>query len=325
MNCRFILLCAISLLATLSGLTSCIYEDEKPCACELRFRYDYNMEFADAFPSQVETICLYVFDGDGKFITRYTETGGPFGNGYSMKLNLQPGHYRMVAWCGSGDFEECYDLPDLQPGQSSIDEARLALRNVADGKISKMLSPLWHGMITDFEVTGKKNTVYTMPLVKDTKTFRVLVQDANGKPINTDRLDLSIRSANGTFNFDNTIPNTASEITYLPYVLQQGEIENGDATNGVAVAELGTLRLIEDAPVRFALEAKGSSILDVNLTDYLKLMKSEEYSSMPLQEYLDRESRYQIILFLSQKADGTYMAVAIQINAWRYIFNETGL
>lgn len=39
-------------------LNSCIYEDEVVCPCEVRFVYDYNMEFADAFPSQVNDVTL---------------------------------------------------------------------------------------------------------------------------------------------------------------------------------------------------------------------------------------------------------------------------
>ncbi len=55
-------LATTAFMAGASLFSSCesIYEDLDPCpqGLRLRFVYDYNMEFANAFPSQVE--CLTV-------------------------------------------------------------------------------------------------------------------------------------------------------------------------------------------------------------------------------------------------------------------------
>lgn len=48
------------------ALPSCekLYEDLDPCphGVSLRFIYDYNMEWANAFPKQVDCLTLYIYD-----------------------------------------------------------------------------------------------------------------------------------------------------------------------------------------------------------------------------------------------------------------------
>ncbi len=40
-------------------------EDLPECRLSVKFKYDYNMEFADAFHAQVDKVELYVFDKNG--------------------------------------------------------------------------------------------------------------------------------------------------------------------------------------------------------------------------------------------------------------------
>lgn len=53
--------------------TSCDYmydDDLPPCDYHLRFVYDYNMKFADAFQKEVEHATLFVFDQSGVFLQK---------------------------------------------------------------------------------------------------------------------------------------------------------------------------------------------------------------------------------------------------------------
>ena len=61
-----------SCLLLLLVLFSCTSIDETLPECRLyvRFRYDYNMEFSDAFASQVNRVDVFVFDKDGTFASR---------------------------------------------------------------------------------------------------------------------------------------------------------------------------------------------------------------------------------------------------------------
>ena len=51
-------------------LSSCtnLYEDLPECRLFVKFKYDYNMLYADAFHTQVDKVELYVFDKDGKYL-----------------------------------------------------------------------------------------------------------------------------------------------------------------------------------------------------------------------------------------------------------------
>ncbi len=72
-----IILTAIAVITGLN-LASCdsFNEQLEPCpqGARLRFVYDYNMEFANAFPSQVDCLTLLVYDKDGNYVTTFTET-----------------------------------------------------------------------------------------------------------------------------------------------------------------------------------------------------------------------------------------------------------
>ena len=45
-----------------------IYDGEGDCSVSYRvkFRYDYNMKFADAFAHEVDVVTLYLLDADGR-------------------------------------------------------------------------------------------------------------------------------------------------------------------------------------------------------------------------------------------------------------------
>ena len=58
-------------------VTSCnIFDEDLPeCRLYVKFKYDYNMLFTDAFHTQVDKVELYVFDKEGKFLFMQSEEG----------------------------------------------------------------------------------------------------------------------------------------------------------------------------------------------------------------------------------------------------------
>ena len=61
----------------LPGCDSVIYDGEGDCSVNYRvkFRYDMNLKFADAFASEVESVTLYLLDSDGRVAWQRTERG----------------------------------------------------------------------------------------------------------------------------------------------------------------------------------------------------------------------------------------------------------
>ena len=236
---------------TLLGLlSSCIYEDEIPCPCEVHFVYDYNMEFADAFPSQVNDLILFVFDADGRFITSYQDSGDHLDANYRMSLQLEPGHYQLIAWAGLQENPDCYQLTsELESGTSIIDNLQLYL-NTKTTTYEQYLGNLWHGMLADFEVKAYEPSSGTISLTKDVKRFKILLQDATGSTLEKDDYHFSIVAANHKLGYDNRLLE-CEEMTYLPYSQDINTIENEGNDIYALVAEMATLRLTDTLSARF--------------------------------------------------------------------------
>ncbi len=71
-----------SVLSGFVGMALCvscdsvIYEPEGDCQPVQRilFTYDHNLKFADAFPAEVPSVNLYLFDEQGKVVRTVSET-----------------------------------------------------------------------------------------------------------------------------------------------------------------------------------------------------------------------------------------------------------
>lgn len=321
-----------ALCFSLLGLfSSCIYENEVDCPCEVRFVYDYNMEFADAFPSQVNDVMLFIFDDDGRFISSLQDSGPHLDAGYRMPLQLVPGHYQLVAWAGLLTDTDCYNLNcDLQRGTSTVDDLMLCLQTEED-EYDQCLTDVWHGQLADFEVKADAPSYATISLVKDVKRFRVLLQDTEGNALSKDDYSFGITTANRMLDHQNE-PCECEPLVYRPHTLVEATISNDAAPTRATdlhalVAELNTLRLTDDVPVRFIVrnEREQQDLFDIDLQKYLNLMKLEVHADMSLQEYLDRESSYQVILIMGHNNAGQEVMMSIQINAWTLVFNQTEL
>lgn len=58
---------------------------------------------------------------------------------------------------------------------------------------------------------------------------------------------------------------------------------------------------------------------------YLEMMRLDKYKDMSLQEYLDRENNYQIILLIGRDRNNAEVVLSLQINRWRIVFNDNDL
>ena len=65
------------LLLAAGTFSSCnvLTEEEQDCTVYVRFKYDMNMKFADAFQNAVNSVTLYAFDKNGVLAYQKTEEG----------------------------------------------------------------------------------------------------------------------------------------------------------------------------------------------------------------------------------------------------------
>ena len=304
------------------GCISCstIFTDQSDCprGVSLRFVYDYNMEYANAFPSKVHCLSVYVFDENGRFVERYDETSDVLRDeSYRMEMNLDEGTYTLLAYGGLACPEKSFDITPYTRASEHIDDMRVNLKH--DGFNSdKALHGLFYGaeQITVSHVQDfVQDTVY---MLKNTNNIRVVLQQANGKSLSSDEFTFEITDDNSCMDKTNSVV-PKGDVTYLPW--SKGESVVGNAADGetpvsVAYAEFSTSRLTTGTSPKLMIRSAetGDDVINIPLNNYLLLLKSNLYSEMGAQEFLDRESEWSLIFFLD---DGLrWINTRIVINDW---------
>jgi len=321
-------------------MTSCddvIYDDEGDCVVNyrVRFKYDYNMKFADAFAPEVNQVTLYVIDGDGKIVWQKTESGKALAEeGYAMDVDITPGTYSLLAWCSS---ENPTTFTIGNDGTSRSLKTDFHTEKHEDGTlhIDEKLDRLYHGYETDvkFPAVDEGTFVYTIPLTKDTNHFVITLQQMSGETLDKNLINFEITDDNAHLDWDNN-PITGNAVTYHQWYTENVSADissKADADNGTfsgVVAELTTSRLMmsnrANARLRIYRNDTGETIASIRLIDALLLVKGYDNSKkLTDQQYLDYKDEYNMTFFLD--ANHTWLSSVIMIESWRVVYSELEL
>lgn len=317
-----------------------VFDDEGDCTPRyyVRFVYDMNMLYTDAFAAQVGSVDLYVFDAEsGAYVTHLSDKGEALASGsYRMPLNLTPGKYNFIAWCGLADNGEDFTLAQTvaQPGNLTCMMARS--RDEKGAYSNRNLHAMFHGSLTVELPNEEGEHTYTVKLTKDTNNINLSLQHMAG-PIDKDRYEITMTDENGLMAYDNSL--LADEpIEYRPWRLDCGTLDvaasraeaaDGDAetdkqTAGFLIVELSTARLIanHDARINIVDKQDNKVVFSIPIVKWALLLRSANHAYMTDQEYLDREDEYNLMVFL---VDESWMAMEIYINGWHIIEFDTEL
>ena len=327
---------AFALASTLISCNSVIYEGEGDCSVKYRieFKYDRNMEYADAFASKVSSVNLYVFDDSGVLVHQASESGTTLASeDYAMMLELTPGQYDLLAWCGVDGAS--FTLPTAVVGQTTLAQMQCVMARKssdAGAYVDSDLTSLFHGLkrINYTDQAGVHTEAIS--LTKNTNNFRIILQqtwDAGSTPSDTDidNFEFAIVDNNGKMDYDNSVL-ADDTITYRPWDITTGYVDiDADvaATRAnsvaVAVAELTTARLMTDHRPLLVVRNKQTSetVLSVPVVDYALLVKGNYNRQMEDQEYLDRQDEYNMTFFIH---NGQWISSSIIINSWRVVLNN---
>ena len=304
---------ALGILLMSSGIVaSCdsFNEDLPECRLSVKFKYDYNMEFADAFHAQVDKVELYVFDKNGKYLFKQAEEGSALSTGnYLMEVELPVGQYQFMAWAGARD---SYDITSLTPGVSTLTDLKLKLKREASLIINKRMETLWYGEVINVNFDGTVHQTETINLIRDTKIVRFGFQSYTGSwTLDMNDYDYEIIESNGHLGHDNPLLDD-DVLSFRPYHMNQ-------LNSFSASVDLNTMRLMKDRTTRLVITEKSTSnkVFDINLIDYLAMTNMED-KKIGMQEYFDRQSNYHIVFFLS----GSWLAMKIVINGWT-VYSQT--
>ena len=314
------------------GLISCnlVWDEhvECPTGVRLKFVYDRNMEYANAFHSKVHCVSVLVFDAEGNYLTTIEENSEVLKDeAYRMEIELEKGDYTFVAYGGLACDDKSFNIPVMTPTRaiSHIDGLYAEMEH-EDFVSDDLKHDFFHGARS---VTISENTYQeeVISLTKNTNSIRIILQQANGKPLSADEFTFTITDDNSYMDkANNVVPK--GNVTYKPW--SSGDAEVGTATDGetpvtVAYAEFSTSRLTTGTSPKLIVSNadSGEDILNIPLNNYLALYKSDRYSDMSMQEYLDRESEWAIVFFLD---DGMrWINTRIVVNDWVVRINHIGI
>ena len=333
---------ALTAAAAAAGLWSCesIYDYEGDCDphWQVKFIYDMNMNFADAFPGPmgVGSVHLYVFDAaTHRLVLEKEATAGAegFAEGYTMPVEELPmGRYDFVAWCGLADNRSFVGAASAGTAPERYDGTAQAWR-VADGitvssdadaapaaDAARRLDPLYYGRTGNFEIYDRQGThIVPVHLTKDTNEFTLKFQHRS-KPLNPADFIVRIVDDNTALRWDNALVPGTPETSCLPWEVRQGTVEETKPVlgaepveNNLLVVRISTSRLIQGREHRPRLEvidrtraAEGGDgiIFDFDLLPYLLMAKPSVVDAhnnpvpLPDPEYLDREDSWDMHFIL---------------------------
>lgn len=344
-----------ALLASALAFTACnglIYDDEGDCDpyYKVKFVYDTNLKFTDAFPAEVFDVTLYVVDPEtGRVVWQKQESGDALRrDGYLMDVDIAPGSYTLLAWCGEGH-RSSFSVVDSEVHTDL--RCRLTDRDVlpTGHESSTELKRLYHGKTDNVEFEDEQGVhIKTVRLIKDTNSVHIVLQHLSGENIDHRDFTFTIEGDNGHMDYDNSlIHNAAERLTYRPHDVYSGSagiyvpgndddeiIAPGRASIvdvSAAVAHFTVSRLMEenrkdDLFVKI-YNKNGEEIVRVPFIDYALLVKGKfkRPDGTPLtdQEYLDYQDDYSMVFFLDE--NGRWQNTHLYINSWRVILQHTGV
>lgn len=323
---------AAVMAASCAALSSCdnFNEDLEPCpqGVELRFVYDYNMEFANAFPSQVECLTVFIYNADGKLInTRVEKSAVLKDENWRMTLDLPAGDYSFVAYGGMACDNASFAFLETPAAGTPVDLLGVKLKaGLLTSPAGNPLHPLFYGRLESVTVSDEDTgrVAATVSMLKDTNNLRILLQNVDGSPVIGSDYIFTITDNNIELNWKNDIVPQPEAAVYSPWT--QGDIQadaNQLAQGGIAAfAEFDISRLtLGTSPVLSVVRSRdGVNVLTIPLINYLLMLKSEHFANMGNQEYLDRESRWNMIFFIGP--DTTWIQTSILINGWVVRIND---
>ncbi|MDE6295425.1 MAG: FimB/Mfa2 family fimbrial subunit [Muribaculaceae bacterium] len=317
----------------LSGLALCIvatlcscdrlHEDLQPCpsGVRLRFVYDYNMEYANAFPSQVDCLTVLIYDRDGNYL-RTENAVAPLisDENWRMTLDLPSGEYRLLAYGGMECEQSSFSFIP-QPDEISEQGLEVAIKpEYLNASNDKPLHHLFYGALNLTIPPAGNGTTYTeatVEMIKDTNDIRILLGSERGLNTDTADFEFTITDNNSILNSYN-LPASDNIVTYYPWY--QGNVMAGFNDEGrdvqMAVADMCTSRLMarSDAKLLVKRVSDGKEIVNLPLARILLLLRSERFRNMEPQEFLDRQSRWNLTFFLT--GEGEWLKTEIKINEW---------
>ena len=300
-------------VASMLCIASCdtIREDLPRCELWLEFTFDYNMEYADAFNPQVKSVDVFVFGSDDKllFSKRAEATALIGGNRMSLTNELDFGNYKVLTVGSLSDNFQALDNAgrELVPGTTTLQQLTVALKRASD-VVDFEFQHLYFSEVVkvDHLPSNTDHKVYPVNLIRNTNRFNIALMKYGEGQKNGTQYTFEIQAPeSATYSWENE-PTHQGPVHYVPHYTGQGE------TSDVFVsARLNTMRLFnrDGWDYQFIIKnadtgAKIWSYDRMKLLSIARPTSRHDGTELPFQEYLDRQSEWNLIFTVTEKPGG---------------------
>jgi len=278
------------------------------------------MEYADSFVSDIETVDVFIFDSSDKYLftKQYTQEQLIENKMLEFGWGLDYGIYKVLTVGGLSDQFEVTDYEEdhFIPGQTTIDNVIVYLNRRSE-IVSHEFPPLWVGETATVDYHDAMIT-YPVHFTKDTNHFTLHLENTNPSEKtmhSSNSYTFEIISPEGAVYSAENIPLLRQTLTYQPY-----NLTSKTTPTPLSTGQINTCRLFNSDRYRLVIRntQTGNIEWDYKLMSLLLYSKPEnrpDGSSLPIQEYLDRESEWDITI-RHKEDQGAFVAVAVEINGW---------
>jgi|GEM_PF-7103060 len=294
-----------ALLALMTGLSSCLTDDNSDCPdplppVALRFvftHHDHTEEVTDLFTEYVDDIHLYIFDKDDNYVQQIAAPQNSLTDGNTLYLDIEPGEYRIVAW------GNLYDRGYQVNGSSETTRTDFT---VGANEYHTDISDLFHG--TDMLTIETIPTLYDLPLIRNTHLIRVKLlglSQPTHPTIEDAGYSVQIEGSNITYNFENNPAAGYATATYIP---DYSGLQEGNTF--VAQAEFKVQRLCIGDDLTLQISQGEVIRQEDNITERIL----QAYKDIQTDQDLDKHYIYELYYQINRY--GGWVLVGNQVKDW---------
>ena len=331
------------MLGVLPFVSSCtdgfIYENEGDCRTKVKFEFTKHRQALqtkdgvgpDAFASTVTSVHLFVLDAEsGDLVFEKTENADNLIDGCMMPVDLDPGEYTFIAWCGldSNDENKSFELQHNYKSRGGDDKLAIKMASESEPIHKAKYESVYHGISRNVKLDNNNvGSVVTVPVIKDTNDINVWIQHPYAS-LDKGEYYVVYEDANGEINFtDNSIMSEEKRLEYKAYdtqILQTNTQYNGEEMeSGAMISHLSVSRLMANHAEDARIVIRNKNGTEVFAMPFIKYVLALQTFTQPgtdkdHQWYLDCEDTYDVSIFFTGY-DQTWGDFRIIVNNWVYV------
>lgn len=336
------------LLGTVSCKDSFIYQNQGDCSTKVQFvlkkhrqaLHAANGHAADAFYSTVGSVHLFIFDAQtGELVFEQIERTdnlktaaelniGSGSDRNMLAVNLDPGKYKFVAWCGldENDHNNAFNLENTET-RGGYSHCRVKHNESSGHPVNHAkYESVYHGVVESAEVLVEDNGMKVIPieLTKNNNDIAIWVQH-NERTFGEGEYEVVYVDRNGEMKFDDNTVSRDDKLEYHAHTtsLLTSETEyNGDLIEaGALVAHISTSRLIDANKDDARLEVRNNQGRTVFSIPFIKYVLQMQTFTNDSQYYLDCEDTFNCSFYITGDED-EWTPARIIINNWVIVPNQ---